>query len=86
MLILKNNGYLRHNSFDAGNNKMILKNKLIEKFQEALAAVLPIVTLVLILSLFVAPIPSGIMLSFFMGTIMLIGGMMFFSVGAEVAM
>lgn len=47
---------------------------------------LPIVTLVLILSLFVAPIPSGIMLSFFMGTIMLIGGMMFFSVGAEVAM
>ena len=65
---------------------MILKNKLIEKFQEALAAVLPIVTLVLILSLFVAPIPSGIMLSFFMGTIMLIGGMMFFSVGAEVAM
>ena len=65
---------------------MILKNKLIEKFQEALAAVLPIVTLVLILSLFVAPITSGIMLSFFMGTIMLIGGMMFFSVGAEVAM
>ncbi len=65
---------------------MILKNKLLEKFREALAAVLPIVTLVLLLSLTVAPIPSGIMLSFFMGTLMLIGGMMFFSVGAEVAM
>ena len=65
---------------------MILTNKLLEKFREALAAVLPIVTLVLLLSLTVAPIPSGVMLSFLMGTIMLIGGMMFFSVGAEVAM
>ena len=65
---------------------MILKEKLLEKLKEALAAVLPIVTLVLILSMSVAPIPSGVLLSFLMGTIMLIGGMMFFSVGAEVAM
>ena len=65
---------------------MILKDKLLEKFREALSAVLPIVTLVLILSLSVASIPSGVLLSFLMGTIMLIGGMMFFSVGAEVAM
>ena len=65
---------------------MILKNKLLEKLKEALAAVLPIVTLVLVLSLTVAPIPSGVMLSFLMGTLLLIVGMMFFSVGAEVAM
>ena len=65
---------------------MILKDKLLEKFREALSAVLPIVTLVLILSLSVASIPSGVLLSFLMGTIMLIGGMMFSSVGAEVAM
>lgn len=65
---------------------MILKNKLLEKLREALAAVLPIVTLVLILSMTVAPIPSGVMLSFLLGAVMLIAGMMFFSVGAEVAM
>ncbi len=64
----------------------MLKNKLLEKLQEALAAVLPIVVLMLILSLTVAPIPSGVMLSFLLGALMLVGGMMFFSVGAEVAM
>ncbi len=63
-----------------------MKAKLAAKFREAVAAVLPIVLLVLILSLTVAPIPSGVMLSFLMGTVMLIVGMMFFSVGAEVAM
>ena len=65
---------------------MILKDKLMEKFREALSAVLPIVTLVLLLSVSVAPIPSGVLLSFLLGTVMLIVGMMFFSVGAEVAM
>ena len=65
---------------------MILKNKLMEKFREALAAVLPIVTLVLALSLSVASIPSGVMLSFLLGAVLLVAGMMLFSVGAEVAM
>ena len=65
---------------------MILKNKLLEKLHEALGAVLPIMTLVLLLSLSVAPIPSGVMLSFLMGAVLLVVGMMFFSVGAEVAM
>ena len=64
----------------------MLKQKLTEKFHEALLAVLPIVTLVLILGLTIAPIPSGVMLSFLLGAVMLVGGMMFFSVGAEVAM
>ncbi len=65
---------------------MNLKSKLLEKLREALAAVLPIVVLVLALSMTVAPIPSGVMLSFLLGAVMLVGGMMFFSVGAEVAM
>ena len=65
---------------------MILKNKLLDKLSEALAAVLPIVVLVLFLSMTVASIPSGVMLSFLLGASMLIAGMMFFSVGAEVAM
>ena len=64
----------------------MLKEKLEEKLREAMAAVLPIVTLTLILSLTVAKIPSGVMLSFLLGAVMLVGGMMFFSVGAEVAM
>ena len=68
------------------NDRMILKTKLLDKLHEALAAVLPIVVLVLLLSLTVAPIPSGVLLSFLLGASMLIGGMMFFSVGAEVAM
>ena len=65
---------------------MNLTAKLLDKFREAVAAVLPIVVLVVALSLSVAPIPSGVMLSFLLGTTMLIAGMMFFSVGAEVAM
>ena len=64
----------------------MLKNKLLEKFREALAAVLPIVTLVMLLSMAVAPIPSGVMLSFLLGAVMLVVGMMLFSVGAEAAM
>ena len=65
---------------------MHLKNKLHEKFLEALAAVLPIVLMVVLLSLTVSPIPSGTMLSFLFGSSLLILGMMFFSIGAEVAM
>ena len=65
---------------------MILKNSLTEKLKEALAAVLPIMVLVMILSMTAAPIPSGTMLSFLLGGVMLVIGMMFFSVGAEVAM
>ena len=49
------------------NAEMILKNKLLDKLSEALAAVLPIVVLVLFLSMTVAPIPSGVMLSFLLG-------------------
>lgn len=68
------------------NGDCVLKAKLLDKFREAVAAVLPIVLLVLVLSLSVAPIPSGVLLSFLLGTVLLITGMMFFSVGAEVAM
>ena len=56
------------------------------KFEEALKAVLPIIGIVLLLSLTVAPIPSGIMLAFLFGGLFLIVGMMFFSLGAELAM
>lgn len=60
--------------------------KLREKLIEALAAVLPIVGIVLVLSFSIAPISPSILLSFLMGAAMLIFGMMFFTQGAEMAM
>ncbi len=65
---------------------MALKSRLAEKLKEALSAVTPVVILMTVLSLTVAPIPSGVMLSFLLGAVMLIAGMMLFSTGAEVAM
>ena len=60
--------------------------RLREKLDEALSAVLPIIGIVLILCLTVAPVTSGVLLSFLLGGLMLIAGNMFFSLGAELAM
>ena len=57
-----------------------------EKWQEALAAVLPIIAIVLVLCFFVVPISSSILLCFLLGAAMLMIGMMFFTLGAEMAM
>lgn len=57
-----------------------------KKWKEAVQAVLPIMGIVLALSLCVLPIPSGILLSFLLGGLMLIAGMMLFSLGAELSM
>ena len=64
----------------------ILKEKLLEKLKEALVAVLPIMVIVLALCFTVAPISSSILLCFLMGAVLLIFGMMFFTLGAEMAM
>ena len=60
--------------------------KLQEKFHEALTAILPVVGIVLILSFTVAPITPSILLSFLLGALMVMIGMMFFTLGAEVSM
>lgn len=69
---------------------MLLSNvysaKLKEKLREALQAVLPIMALVLVLCFSVAPISPSILLCFLMGGVMLIAGMMFFTLGAELSM
>ena len=62
------------------------KAGLKKKFRESLGAVLPIVLIVVLLSLAFAPMPSGILLSFLFGGLLLIVGMTFFSLGAELAM
>lgn len=62
------------------------RKKLSEKLGEALTAVLPIICLVLLLSFTVAPIEPGILLSFLAGAAMIIIGIMFFTLGADLAM
>ena len=66
---------------------MKLRNpKLHEKFQEALVAVLPIVAIVLVLCFSIAPVQPAILLVFLMGALLVIFGMMFFTLGAEMSM
>ena len=60
--------------------------KLKEKLKEALGAVLPIMAIVLGLFFTVTPAPSGVLLLFLSGSALLLVGMMFFSLGAELAM
>ena len=59
---------------------------LAEKLEEALKAALPIIGIVLLLSFTITPIPPSILLLFLVGAVMLIIGMMFFTLGAELAM
>ena len=63
-----------------------LRDKLWEKFLEALKAVLPILGIVLVLCLTIAPIPSSVLVLFLFGAVLLVVGMMFFTLGAEMAM
>lgn len=62
------------------------RSKLIEKSKETLKAVVPIILIVLLLSFTIAPISPDIMMEFLIGAVMLIVGMLFFSIGAEMAM
>ncbi len=59
---------------------------MLEKLEEALQAVLPVMMIVLVLSFTVAPLPSSILLAFLFGGLLLVIGMTFFSLGAEIAM
>ena len=59
-----------------------IKNSLFE----ALQSVLPIAAIVLILSITFAPLSSGVLVLFIFGTILLIGGMSFFTVGSGMSM
>ncbi len=60
--------------------------KLKEKLTESLQAVLPIVCIVLVLCFSVAPISPSILLCFLMGAVMIVLGLMFFTLGAETSM
>ncbi len=60
--------------------------KLKEKLAEAVKAVLPIVGIVLVLCLSIAPVSPSVLLCFLVGAVMVIIGMMFFTLGAEMSM
>lgn len=62
------------------------RTKLQEKLKEALVAVLPIFSIVLLLCFTIAPISPSVLMEFMIGAALLIVGMMFFTLGAEMAM
>lgn len=65
---------------------MGIRKKLTEKWQEALQAVLPIICTVLALCFSIAPISPSILLCFLIGAVLILAGMMFFTLGAEISM
>ena len=60
--------------------------KLREKLLEALQAVLPIAAIMLVLCFSIAPVSPSILLCFLLGAAMIIVGIMFFTLGAEMSM
>ena len=60
--------------------------KLREKLLEALQAVLPIAAIVLVLCFTIAPVSPSILLCFLLGAAMIVVGIMFFTLGAEMSM
>ena len=60
--------------------------KLQGKLKESVTAVLPVVAIVLALSFTIAPLTPSILLSFLLGALLVIVGMMFFTLGAEMSM
>ncbi len=63
-----------------------MNQKLKEKILESLSAVLPITGIVLLLSILLVPMDIGTMVMFIVGAIMLVVGMGFFQLGAEMSM
>ncbi len=65
---------------------VILNKKLKEKIDESISAVIPISVIMLILSIFVVPMETGTIALFLVGAFLLIIGMAFFQLGAEMSM
>lgn len=63
-----------------------LNPKLKEKILESLSAVLPITGIVLLVSILLVPVDLGIMVMFIAGAVLLVIGMGFFQLGAEMSM
>lgn len=68
--------------------KLIGKDRTLirEKLREAFSSVIPITLIVLLLSFTLIPLESGLLLSFLIGSVLVVGGMGLFTLGTEVAM
>lgn len=69
-------------------NRMLNENRAAsaEKLREAAFSVIPIVLLVVILCFTIVPVRTDLMLNFVLGTLLVILGISFFSLGAEMSM
>ncbi|MBU3804368.1 MAG: DUF1538 domain-containing protein, partial [Candidatus Cellulosilyticum pullistercoris] len=65
---------------------MLLKDELLIKFKEAFSAVIPITAIVIALCFTLVDIPINSMILFLIGTVLLIAGMIFFTLGADISM
>ena len=65
---------------------MLLKDELFVKFKESFAAVMPIAAIVIFLCLTLVDLPAHSMILFLIGTVLLIAGMIFFTLGADISM
>ena len=65
---------------------MTSRARLLEKFKEAAASVLPITLIVAVMCLSFIPITTDLMLSFLIGAVLLIVGMGLFTMGSDVSM
>ncbi|MFQ8696353.1 MAG: DUF1538 domain-containing protein [Alitiscatomonas sp.] len=63
-----------------------IRKKLKEKWKEAAQAVFPIIGIVLLLCFTIAPLSPSVLLCFLMGAVLILVGMMFFTLGAEMSM
>ena len=63
-----------------------MKSDLLEKFKESSQSVLPIALIVFLLHFTIAPMPTGTLMLFITGAILLIVGMVIFNLGADLAM
>lgn len=64
----------------------IIKKQFKEKLEETLKAVIPILLIVLALCFSIAPIPPSILMTFLLGSVLIIVGMLFFNVGVDLSM
>ncbi|MCL2006895.1 MAG: DUF1538 domain-containing protein [Treponema sp.] len=64
----------------------MMNKKLKEKMMEAFTSVLPVTIIVLIVGVVLTPMPSGTVLMFLVGATLLIIGMGFFTLGADMAL
>ena len=68
------------------SGKSNASRRLLGKLRESLSAVLPILIIVLALCFSIVPVSGSTLLCFLIGSVLLIMGMMFFTLGAELSM